>query len=160
MARSSRITAATTREPAGHGQDVEQSPAVLLGEQRHADRGGREDKADEQSVEHDDAEIARPAPAAAECLLPARRQQFPKRHGGEDAGKAAQADSGLMRKEDLNHWSRAKSLDRRGGLSHYSINSLNDVTRPANANVKREPEASSVRPVRGRGEGGGASASA
>ena len=74
MARSSRITAATTLSHTGIDQDVKESPAVLLGEQRHTDGCRREGKADKQSVKHDDAEIARPSPAAAERLLPARGQ--------------------------------------------------------------------------------------
>ena len=70
---------------------------------RGNDSGGRKDEPDEQCVEHDDADVAGPAPKAPDGLAPARRQQLPKRHRGEDGSEGAQAYSGLMREQDLGH---------------------------------------------------------
>ncbi len=61
------------------------------------------DEAEDQRVEHDDTEIAGPAPGAAESLDAAGRQQLPERHDGEDGGESAEADIGFMGKQEIGH---------------------------------------------------------
>ena len=75
-------------KPGRRVQRVQESPAMFLGEQGHADGCRREDKSDKQRVEDDDADVARPALTASERLSPARGQQLPQRHSGKNPGKA------------------------------------------------------------------------
>ena len=48
------------RQPAGHGKSVEQTPAVGVRGQRHADGGGGEQDAQDARVEDHDADVVRP----------------------------------------------------------------------------------------------------
>ena len=79
-------------------ESLEKSPAAGLGEQRRPDGGGREDKPDDHAVESDNAEVAWPAPGAADLLMSPRRHPFPQCHQHEDAGEGTQADQGFVGK--------------------------------------------------------------
>ena len=50
-------------------------------------------------VEHDDPEIAGPAPRPTDALRAPRRQELPCRHGGKNAGEGAKTDERLMLEE-------------------------------------------------------------
>jgi hypothetical protein len=60
-------------------------------------------------------------------LSPARGQQFPERHRGENADEASQPQGGFVGKKSLNHVFRPKRLDELESSSHNSIVSLNDL---------------------------------
>ena len=92
-----------TASQAGTSSALNTPQPRLSREQRHADGRGRKDEADEQSVEHDDADVAGPAAKAPDGLVSTRRQQLPERHRGKNGGEGAQADDGLVRKQDLGH---------------------------------------------------------
>ena len=74
-----------------------------LGDQGHADGGRRENDAQDDRVEHDDPEIAGPAPRATDALSAPRRQDLPRRHGGKNAGEGTKTDERLMREEGGKH---------------------------------------------------------
>jgi len=85
-----------------HGQPVrrfdiiENAPALFLGKQRHADRGGGKQQAQHHGIEHHDAKVAAPAHGLGDAQGPGRRQDLPQRHDGEDTEKEPQADDGLV----------------------------------------------------------------
>ena len=63
-------------------------PQPLVWRQKgHADAGGREEEAHQERVEHDEAEIVRPAPEPADLLRPPWRQHLPTAPSGQHARK-------------------------------------------------------------------------
>ena len=85
------------RKPGGQGSDVEKTPSLALGQKGHADAGEREEKAHNERIEHDQAEIIRPAPEPADLLRPPWRQRFPQRHDEQDAEKETETEDGFGR---------------------------------------------------------------
>lgn len=75
------------RRPLRQIESREQTPAARLGKQGDADRGDWEEETVKKRVEGDDADVARPPPAAADLLVPARCKYLPRGHQRKHAGK-------------------------------------------------------------------------
>jgi len=90
-------------EPAGQHDVVEQTPAALGGDYREPDGRYREEQAKQDGVEHDDADVARPAPPFRDRQNAAWRSQFPQRHRGENAQEGDQANGGFVTENVLVH---------------------------------------------------------
>ena len=81
------------REP--QSEDVKEAEAVAGGQERDADRRGRDEQSHQQGVDHEDSEIAGPAHDPADAEPPPRRQHFPHGHDREDANKGGETDGKL-----------------------------------------------------------------
>src|SRR2546423_87411 len=79
-------------EPRRPRRNVEQAPAALRGDHRHADRRDRNEQPHQQRIQHQNAEIARPAARAADRHGASRRQHFPQRQHQKDAQRGPDAD--------------------------------------------------------------------
>lgn len=71
---------------------VEQSPTLLLGEQRHAHRGCRKEQAQNHCIERDETEIVDPARTLGNSELTARRVDLPQSDDRKHAEKENQTD--------------------------------------------------------------------
>ena len=86
------MMASNTLDPSRQSDCVEQTPTSGFGNEGEAYGRCWKDEPDQERVQDHDADIARPARAASDPLLPARCQHFPGCHDGEDAGKGDQPD--------------------------------------------------------------------
>ena len=63
---------------------MEQSPAPLLCNHGHTDRGHRERCTDKDSVEHDNCDVRGPSPSAGHRSIAPGHERFPGRQENED----------------------------------------------------------------------------
>ncbi len=80
------------RQPQRNADGVEQAPSAVLGNQRDADRGQREQGADQQRIEDHDPDVGRPAVAARDGADAPRKQGFQRHHQGQDAEEDGDPD--------------------------------------------------------------------
>ena len=93
-------------QPERQRDHVEHAPAAFFrGSDGERDRNHGDEQPHGQRVEDDDADIAVPAQPAGLAQRPARRGQLPQRHHGEDADEETEPDRGLVRADELRHWS-------------------------------------------------------
>ena len=85
----------------GASQRRQQPPAADSASNATPTAAVGKDEADEQRVEDDDAEIARPSAQPADGLPPPRSHEFPERHAAKTPAKAAQTDPGLVGEQDV-----------------------------------------------------------
>ena len=90
-------------DPYRQRERVEEAPSLRLGHQGETNGGRRKQQANQNRVEHDNADVARPARPASDPLVPARRNNFPGRHHSEDAGKGEEPDHGLVAEQQFRH---------------------------------------------------------
>jgi hypothetical protein len=75
--------------PGWQCDQVEEAPSAGVGNKRKSDRTRRQDEAYQQRIDNRDPEIAGPANATNNYLMPSWAYQLPCRHGEEDAAKNA-----------------------------------------------------------------------
>jgi hypothetical protein len=82
---------------------VEQTPTLRLSDKGHSHRRKREQQAHDDGVQHNKAEIVRPAEKAPHRLCSPRRQHLPYDHQQQHAQEAAQPDDRLSRDDGVRH---------------------------------------------------------
>ncbi len=84
-------------QPAGHGENIQQPPAPLGSQNRHAHREQRKGQAHQKRIDHHDAKIIAPAQQAGNLLPPPRCRHFPGGHDGKDGKEENQPGLRFMR---------------------------------------------------------------
>ena len=108
-------------------EDVEQSPTVLFRQQGQTDRSNRIGHAHEDCIDHDDAQVVRPADHAGDLDPSARGRHLPYGHDGKHAQKCGKAQGRFSDKDCIGHgpWLRWGCQQR--GNRYDSIIRLNDL---------------------------------
>jgi len=91
------------RQPVRHVDGVEEAPPVLGREDRERHRHHGKRQANQDGVDHDDAEIVRPADQPRDFAPSPRRGHFPHGHRDQDAEENPQPDRRFVGQEDVGH---------------------------------------------------------
>jgi hypothetical protein len=83
-------------DPERRRQHVEQTPSLLRRQDSGAHRRNRQQEAEHECIDGDDAEVRRPALPARGRQPAARRVHLPQRHDRENAGEPAKAQTDLV----------------------------------------------------------------
>ena len=124
------------RHALGQRQPIEETPAARLARKRHAHRRRRKEDADDEGVERDDAQVARPAPAPPKGELPLGPPQLPQRHDGENARESGKAGPRLVGQQDLDHGAGAPAPSEEGNPERQTAGL--PVAAPATTNLSTD----------------------
>jgi hypothetical protein len=90
-------------DPGGDVDKVEEPPALRPGDKGHSHGRKREQQAHDDGVQHNQAEVVRPAEQPPHRLGAPWRQHFPCDHHQQHAEEAAQPDDRLSRDDGVRH---------------------------------------------------------